>query len=263
MSALRSIYTPVQPSAMHSNDAWYVEMPPHAALDGLVYCYWQLRSRKPLAENYSYRVAADGCTDLYFEASAPQQIEVTGFAASSSVFEIGREFQYFGIRFYPSAFTQLTGIPAAELAGRSVSLQQVHPQLYRELLLAAEMNTTFAVNADLALLDFLKRQSLQYDSRFQHALNLILAQGGNMAIERELQAGISPRQLRRMFHHYIGASPKTFSKVVRFQHLLRQINSLTELRRSTAYFDSGYFDQAHFIREFKAFYGLTPAQAAQ
>lgn len=238
-------------------------MPPHAALSGMVHCYWQLRSRRPLAENYSYRVAADGCTDLYFEASSPHHIEVNGFAASSSVFKIGCEFHYFGIRFYPSAFTRLTGIPASELAGRSELLQQLHPQLCSQLLYATEQHEAFAANADKALLEFLKNRSLRHDSRFHNALMLILSQHGNAALEQEIQTGISPRQLRRMFQYYVGTSPKTFSKVVRFQHLLKQINSLSELRRTNAFFDSGYFDQAHFIREFKAFYGITPAQAAK
>ncbi|MCU0433508.1 MAG: helix-turn-helix domain-containing protein [Bacteroidia bacterium] len=262
-TALSYNYKPVQPSvnAVSANVS-YAEVLPDLLLNKFVYCYWQLKTRHKLSEDYLYRVAADGCTDVYFEAGNPCEIGVSGFSASSALFSVGREFQYFGIRFFPGAFAQLTGIPASEVAGHSVLLEQVHPQLYRRLVCATEQHESFAENADKALLDFLNSKSIRYDNRFGNALQLIFAHGGNMTIEEEIQTGISPRQLRRMFHHYIGASPKTFSKVVRFQNLLGNLNSLSALRRNTLYFDSGYFDQAHFIREFKTFYGLTPAQAA-
>ena len=71
---------------------------------------------------------------------------------------------------------------------------------------------------------------------------------------------ISPRQLRRLFEYYIGDSTKTFSKVVRFQNILKAKPSTQSLRENKLFYDTGYFDQAHFIKDFKNFYGVTPGK---
>ncbi|MEO0473375.1 MAG: helix-turn-helix domain-containing protein, partial [Bacteroidota bacterium] len=88
----------------------------------------------------------------------------------------------------------------------------------------------------------------------------IFTHKGNLDI-RHIDTGLSPRQLRRWFHHYYGESPKVFSKVVRFQELLRAKPSAQSLKAHKIYFDHGYYDQAHFIKEFRHFYGKTPNQA--
>ena len=80
---------------------------------------------------------------------------------------------------------------------------------------------------------------------------------GVLNIEKDLNTGISPRQLRRLFKYYIGDSAKTFAKVVRFQNILRAKPSKQSLQQNKLFYE-GYYDQAHFIKEFKNFYGVTP-----
>ena len=63
------------------------------------------------------------------------------------------------------------------------------------------------------------------------------------------------------FEYYIGDTAKTFSKVVRFQHVLNAKPSSDSLRKSKLFYDAGYYDQAHFIKEFRNFYGVTPSKA--
>ena len=69
--------------------------------------------------------------------------------------------------------------------------------------------------------------------------------------------GISSRYLQKLFLHHTGLTPKLYSKIHRFQHSLRLITKNESPLTSIAY-DCGYFDQSHFIREFKSFTGLTP-----
>jgi AraC-like DNA-binding protein len=70
--------------------------------------------------------------------------------------------------------------------------------------------------------------------------------------------GISARYLQKLFLQYTGLTPKLYSKINRFQHSLRLVTKKEASLTSIAY-DSGYFDQSHFIREFKAFTGFTPS----
>ena len=99
------------------------------------------------------------------------------------------------------------------------------------------------------------------DIRFYEALVRILERAGDIDIEKELDTGISSRQLRRLFEYYIGDTAKVFSKVIRFQHILNAKPSSQSLRRNKLFYSSGYYDQAHFIKEFKNFYGVTPSKA--
>lgn len=99
------------------------------------------------------------------------------------------------------------------------------------------------------------------DTRFYRALHYILKHNGVIDIKKDLDVGLSPRQLQRVFNYYLGTTPKAFSNVVRFQHILNSQTSLKELRENKLYFEAGFYDQAHFIRHFKTFYGVTPSEA--
>ncbi len=86
-----------------------------------------------------------------------------------------------------------------------------------------------------------------------NVLEGLYASNGNFRVQKELNYGISPRQLRRLFDEYIGFSPKAFAKIIQLQHAVQHITD-----PDYSYFDSGFYDQAHYIREMKAFSGLTP-----
>lgn len=70
--------------------------------------------------------------------------------------------------------------------------------------------------------------------------------------------GITSRYLQKLFLQYTGLTPKLYSKINRFQNSLRLVNRKDTSLTSIAY-DCGYFDQSHFIREFKSFTGYTPS----
>jgi AraC-like DNA-binding protein len=70
--------------------------------------------------------------------------------------------------------------------------------------------------------------------------------------------GITSRYLQKIFLQYTGLTPKLYSKINRFQNSLKLISKKDTSLTSIAY-DCGYFDQSHFIREFKSFTGFTPS----
>jgi methylphosphotriester-DNA--protein-cysteine methyltransferase len=70
------------------------------------------------------------------------------------------------------------------------------------------------------------------------------------------QLHISQSALEKRFRQAVGASPKKFASIVRLKSVIKQYdgaNSLTALG-----YEAGFYDQAHFIKEFKAFTGDTP-----
>jgi AraC-like DNA-binding protein len=70
--------------------------------------------------------------------------------------------------------------------------------------------------------------------------------------------GITSRYLNKLIHQHTGLTPIAFQKIRRFQFSLRLIGKQNQPLTAIAY-DCGYFDQAHFIKDFKSFTGLTPS----
>ncbi|MBT1700244.1 helix-turn-helix transcriptional regulator [Fulvivirgaceae bacterium PWU4] len=71
--------------------------------------------------------------------------------------------------------------------------------------------------------------------------------------------GFSERYLQKLFLDFTGVSPKSFFTIQRFNRSLELLKSTTLSLTAIAH-ECGYYDQAHFIREFKAFTGITPSQ---
>jgi AraC-like DNA-binding protein len=264
-STLRHHYRPIQPTVKQSGESVsYSEFLPDTRLQNLIYCYWELKTGNSLTEPFLYRVVADGCIDLFFELSNPEQNFVMGFCKKFTEFPLGNSFHYVGVRFFPTMFPQLFRIDASELSDRFEELQLVAPSVSRfikDSFLQQQGIDEIRSIFDHYFLALLSKTRFDDDGRLYHAIEIILQQFGMVDVERDLDTGISPRQLRRLFAFYIGDTPKTFAKVVRFQNILRSKPSTQSLRQNKLFFDSGYYDQAHFIKEFKNFYGVTPSRA--
>lgn len=262
---IRGLYHPVQPTVKQSaTHVTYQEFPPDAALQGSIYCYWQLQTTAVLDEPFFYRVVADGCIDIFFELHNPAENFVMGFCKKYTEFPLDNSFNYVGVRFLPTMFPQLFKINASELSNRFENLDAVLPETARYIasqfegrMLMSEIKQRF----DDYFLDLLGNIEFDHDPRFYQALSIILKNYGVLNVEKDLDTGLSPRQLRRLFEFYIGDSAKTFSQVVRFQNILRAKPSGQSLRENKLFYDTGYYDQAHFIKEFKNFYGVTPGKA--
>lgn len=262
---LRQLYKPIQPTVKQSADnVTYSEFLPDNRIQNFIYCYWELKTTKTLSEPFIYRVVADGCIDIFFELQNPQDNFVMGFCKKFTEFPLDNSFHYIGVRFLPTMFPQLFKKNASALSNRFEHLNKVVPATsafitgsFQPQQTINEIKRTF----DNYFIELIANTSFDNDSRLYNAIETILEKFGVVDIEQDLNTGISQRQLRRLFEFYIGDTAKTFAKVVRFQNILRAKPSLQSLRQNKRFFDAGYYDQAHFIKEFKNFYGVTPSKA--
>jgi AraC-like DNA-binding protein len=92
---------------------------------------------------------------------------------------------------------------------------------------------------------------------------MLRAAGGELPIPMvSSAAGVSERQLERLFDERVGYGPKVFARVVRLERSVRALRgSIASWARLAA--DCGYSDQAHLVREFRALAGVTPAVFAR
>lgn len=262
---IRKLYMPVQPTVTESiPNVIYQEILPTDRLRTFIYCYWQLKTTHRLENSFHYRVVADGCIDIFFELNSPGESWVMGFCKKYTEFSLDNTFHYVGIRFLPTMFPQLFGVEASSLSNRYQNLHDVVPAVARFIGESMEELTgldEIRLKLDHYFVNHLSTVNFNNDKRLYDAIGLILRNQGVLNIEKELDTGLSSRQLRRLFQFYIGDSAKTFAQVVRFQNILRAKPSRQSLHQNKLFFDAGYYDQAHFIKAFKNFYGVTPSQA--
>lgn len=264
---IKTYYTPIQPTIKQSeNGVTYQELKPHDELQDFIHCYWQLKTTTQLQEYFTYRVVADGCIDIFFELNNPAESFVMGFCKKYTEFQLDNSFNYIGVRFLPTIFPQIFKVDAAELSNRFERLEVVVPETSKFIennLQDGLVQCNLKFILDQYFLDLLSKTIIKLDKRLYDAINIILQKPGLINIETDLHTGISPRQLRRLFKFYIGDTAKTFSRVVRFQNILFAKPSTQNLKQNKIFYDVGFYDQAHFIKDFKSFYGVTPSKAFQ
>lgn len=258
---LRLHYQPIQPTVKQwTNGICYNEYTPADELLPYIYCYWELKTTQPLGQPYRYRVVADGCIDIFFDMNQPGESFMMGFCKQFTDFELAAEFHYIGVRFFPSIFTQIYKIDAAKLSNRDQPLKPICPVTANFIAENFPLTRPFDKLLDQHFSPLIKENDFNGDRRLYDALDLILKNGGDVGIDDDIDTGISIRQLRRLFEYYIGDTPKSFAKVVRFQRVLKSRSAIKNANGNLIHFAEGYYDQGHFIKDFKKYYGVTPGK---
>ncbi|MCX6127182.1 MAG: helix-turn-helix domain-containing protein [Proteobacteria bacterium] len=88
---------------------------------------------------------------------------------------------------------------------------------------------------------------------------IVQSSGENNIANLASLVGLSERQIERKFLTEVGVSPKFLSRIARLQRFLSMAENNHVLTLTDAALACGYYDQAHFIRDFKAFSGLSPS----
>jgi hypothetical protein len=258
-----SLYRPLQVaiSPCDYSKADYREYPPPQALQHYVYCYWTVKTKAKTSNPLNYRIMADGCVDLLLNCSNEDPLVLAGLVEKANPVLINEHAEYFGIRFYPCCMHYFFEVPAKEITNKTIPCEDIWGHRFKSV----EYRLRYVDSVDkrieiatAALLDCLNNCKREPDQWLLNALNIIYQRKGQLSVEKDISTGISARHLRRIFNHYIGISPKKFSKIVRFQSVLRSMISNSDTLSKDRYLDFGYFDQSHFIHEFKSLSGVTP-----
>ncbi len=178
MTDIRNIYFPVQPTIKKSVDhVSYTECRPNVILQPYIYCYWQVKSSQPLESNFKYQVVADGCIDIFFELSYPNESYVMGFCDTNTQFLLGDSFNYVGIRFLPTIFPQLFNVGASALSNTVEQLDAVAPQLrsfINQRFNVEQRLTEIGVFFDNYFLRLVSKTAFKNDNRLYEAIDIIL-----------------------------------------------------------------------------------------
>ena len=171
-------------------------------------------------------------------------------------------FQSFIIMFQVHGLTDLFGVPSSEVINRTYDADAVIGKPIRELEQRLGNCETFQQRGSVANHFFAERlKDARNADRMTFAANRILNSGGNLSsAELARQAGVGVRQFQREFSARFGASPKLFSRVVRFQSALdTKARSSTKSWTDVAH-EFGYYDQMHMVHDFREFTGESPTE---
>jgi AraC-like DNA-binding protein len=149
--------------------------------------------------------------------------------------------------------------PLHELGGISVSLDYlIHPakvNLIEEELATAINDNQRILIVERFLLSELKKTTT--DLLVSEAIQKIKLSKGDIKIKDLLtELPVSRDAFEKRFRKITGTSPKHFSVIIRIKNLIGNYSGTISL--TEAAYSAGYFDQAHFIKEFRSFTGQTP-----
>lgn len=92
-----------------------------------------------------------------------------------------------------------------------------------------------------------------------HAANLLVGSAGSVTVEQLAEeTGYTTRYLDKSFRSEVGLSPKQLAKIFRFQAAVKALNAHVDRNLTETAMELGYYDQSHFVHDFKAFSGMTP-----
>jgi transcriptional regulator GlxA family with amidase domain len=94
-----------------------------------------------------------------------------------------------------------------------------------------------------------------------YTIRQLEAHNGNINIQHlEKKLGISCRHLERLFRARVGLTPKEISKIIRLNHAFSCLEKQPAMSLTTLSYESGYYDQAHFSKDFKKIAGISPSK---
>ena len=219
---------------------------------------WDLRGQPP----HLQELVPQPCVNLVFEKGDSRIYGVSTARFSRLLADRGR---VLGVKFRPGGFFPFLRKPVATLTDRSMPARELFgPEA--EALEATILSQTDASEMVRLAEDFLCRRLPEPDENVETVSRIVDAIVADREITRVAdlaeRVGLSERTLQRLFHRYVGVSPKWVIRRYRLLEATQRVAGAVESWPRIA-LDLGYFDQAHFINDFRSVVGMPPTEYAR
>ncbi|MFQ5527822.1 MAG: helix-turn-helix domain-containing protein [Thermoanaerobaculia bacterium] len=250
------------------------ELIPCEQLRPFVRLIWVLELDEPADFGPPERISPDGLLELVFHYSTPLacRYDGEGFERQPRSVAVSQTRRFLeirpdgasglvSVRFHPWGAYHFFGLPVSELADRQTRTEVLWGRAALEL--EEQLAGAFGDRERVGLVEqfLLTQLRRHHKADVEPLIRAIWNRKGRVAVSQLCRdLGIGERRLQRTFATALGTTPKRFARLARFLHacsLLRSghLSTLTEVGLAC-----GYYDQSHFIAEFKAFSGMTPQQ---
>jgi hypothetical protein len=252
----------------------YQTFQPHSDLRSLVKCHWTLEI--PVGPDpQKQRIIPDGCIEMIFilgddikrytpenEFIIQPRAMILGQTIEPFYVEPMGYVNSFAVRFYPFGFANFITLPVKNLANKETPIdilfgEKPSKELEKKIIQAKDTSERIEAIENF-LLGKLNDKAI-IDNIVKSTIDAIFLTRGSTSINTILKNDLSKRrQLERKFFKQVGLSPKQLGKVIRLQTALKMLlNQQSESLTKIAY-ESEYYDQSHFIKDFKEFTGTNP-----
>jgi len=220
----------------------------------------------PLGDRGSFtqEILPHPCINLVGE---PGLIAVWGIPVARSPHRIKGTGVAIGTKFRPGGFAGFVDRPVSELNGRAIPLATLFGAAGARLerrLAAVGGNPERHIEA---VEEFLAARLPAPDARYRLVCavvrEMLIAAPGTTVAELAERHAVSPRTLQRLFRDYVGVGPKWVLKRYRMHEAAERIAAGEADDHAALAAELGYFDQPHFIRDFRSQIGQTPAAYAR
>lgn len=257
----------------------YIEAKPSQHLAGIVDRYFILSTERNNTQQHSDLIVPDNTPGLLIVLD--EHLGRTGRDASQintlkSIYLFGQKttpvryhfpesgMKSIGIKFTPTGLSHLTNMPLTELQNSFTSASDILPINFNSLTdKLACLSTTDRLfsTLDSFLTDNLSRGENPDLTWTESVLKHFRSSMGGMPITDLAKKFHSyPKMLERRFLQYVGLTPKMYARILRFNYSIGLRLRHREENYSEIAQRAGYFDQMHYIRDFKTFTGKTPRQ---
>lgn len=253
----------------------YHTFEPDQELKALVKCYWTLEGTVD-DELEKQSIIPDGCMEMIFhygdlykqytgngdsviqprcfvigQLTGPLEIEPTGRTG------------IFSVRFHPHGFLPFASIPVKEMENTAVPLEKLFGRDGKDI--EEKILNVHSAQERIDLIELFLLNRLERIETIDHivrsTVETILTCNGQLSIdELSKHVHINRRQMERKFHLAIGLSPKQLSKTIRLQAALKMLLTQESVNLTSLAYENDYYDQSHFIKDFKELVGSTPKE---
>lgn len=204
------------------------------------------------------RVLPDGLVRLVVELGARPAAIAIGASTAPALVRMRGRIEGMSIAIRPGAAAAILGVPAFELEGRVVPLDDVWRG---ERVLERVASARDDAERVAIVQSILERRASRGVPTAARAARILSRAGGRRTV-RDVAAeiGIGERRLQQLFQAHVGLSPRAWSRLARLHHCLRALRARSAPTWAGFAAEHGFYDQSHLVNEIRALCGLTPTE---
>jgi AraC-like DNA-binding protein len=257
----------------------YLQRPPAPPLSAFIEAFWYTKGyqvphrRERVLPNGSIQLIINLAQDVIDHARVPEGGKasamppslIVGVQSEYVVIDTADLTEMIGLQFWPGGFVPFFALPADEFSNAQVSLEAVWgPDAAR---LRDRLQDVQDPGAKFQILEshLLARASnrLVRCPAIDFAVGQFQAsQHAGIVGDVTRQLGLSRRRFSQIFRERVGATPKLYSRIRRFQQAVHEIRCGRDIKWVDLALSCGYWDQSHFVNDFRAFSGINPTAYA-
>jgi len=234
-------------------------------------CYWFINAESNSGEGYKEYLHPDGGVsvifnygqDLYFGNNlTPDGPFIDGANTQSVCLKLTGKISAVGIRFKPAGAYAFFSIPLHELKNQVFSCADINKQMFSRLydLIPVLANDLACIRKIDKTLYSLLSVDRQVSAIIKGSISIMKRHKGALPIRKLASSiGIDQRQLERICRSQIGITPVELSRTERISQARLLIKN-TDGSLSNIAYDLGFYDQSHFVNQFKWVVGITPGE---